>query len=307
MALPGSNARRLLIGIASAAAIAAAPCPARPDLPGDRPVPAPIDRPSGRPWRLSGLTVGFADDFLGMPRSRLSDDNGFVANLRIAAELSGGERALRIVASEQMITERGGLRRVDDGRVYATWLRRPATPAKGLTYGWLAGVDVVGNLGGSQMQNWAHHALFRGRWLEGTGWQQLQYQYPDRTEVLGMVGALARLVQPLAGPVSVRGGFESAVGAGTGVFVEFHPYVAVGVATEHADLELREGAATYGTTIRPLTMPGGYVTGILELQPSARLTLTGPGWFPATLTVQLDWNAGDTHQHVGEIALGARF
>src|SRR4051812_9842680 len=77
------------------------------------------DAPVSRPWRMSALTIGSAAPSRGLPRPRLNDDNGFVADLRIAAELSDGERrTFRIVGSQQIITERGGLGRVDDGKVY---------------------------------------------------------------------------------------------------------------------------------------------------------------------------------------------
>ncbi len=97
------------------------------------------------------------------------------------------------------------------------------------------------------------------------------------------------------------------IGAGTGFFGELHPYVAIGIATAFADLELREGAAVYGTTIRALSMPGGYVTTLLHPQPSARLTLVGPRPVPLTLTLEVEWNVGGTRQHVGAISLGTRF
>jgi hypothetical protein len=266
------------------------------------------DPPSGaRRWQLSAVSVGFADDFLGVPRTRLNDDNGFVADLRVSAELTDGDgRTARLVASEQMITQRGGRRRVDDGKLYLEWERAPAGVRR-VTVGWLAGLDVVGDLGGSRLQDWAHRSLFTGRVLDGTGPRQLQDRYPSRTEVLGMAGAHVRGVQPLAGPLSLRGGLDGAAGAGTGFFAEVHPYVAVGASLGFADLELRAGAGSYWTTIRALTIPGGYVTRLFQLQPSARLVLRGPGWLPVILGVELDWNSGNTSQHVGGLVLGARF
>jgi hypothetical protein len=259
-------------------------------------------------WRLSALTLGFADDFLGFPRTKLNDDNGFVADLRVSGELTdGGLRSARIVASEQMITERGGPHRVDDGKIWLEWQRAPPPTVRGITLGWLVGVNVIGNLGGAKLQNWAHTTLFTGRVLDGTGGQQLQDQYPGRTEVLAMAGGHVRGVHPLAGPLSLRGGMEVAVGAGTGLFAELHPYLAVGVSLGFVDLEVREGASSYWTTIRPLTMPGGYVTRLFQSQPSARLVINGPAWLPVILAFQLDWNSGNTNQHVGGITVGARF
>jgi hypothetical protein len=259
-----------------------------------------------RRWRLSAVTLGFADDFLGVPRTHLNDDNGFVADLRVAAELTDDDRQVaRAVASEQLITERGGPHRVDDGKVWFEWERGPGGP-RGLTLGWLAGVNVIGNLGGSQLQNWAHRTIFTGRVLGGNGRQQLQGEYPSRTDVLAMAGGHVRGVHPVLGPLSLRGGMEAAVGAGTGFFGELHPYVAVGVSVGFGDLELREGASTYWTTVSALTMRGGYVTGLFRSQPSARLVLHGPGWLPVILGVQLDWNSGNTNQHVGGITVGAR-
>lgn len=296
-----SHARAILVAVVCAVVAAAPSSAARADE------AAPGATPPARPWRLSTLTLEFADSFLGVPRTRLNDDNGFVADLRAAAELSDGERrTVRLVASQQLITERGGLRRVDDGKLYLEWSRAPAS-LRGLTVGWLAGLDLVGNLGGSRMQNWAHQRVVTGRLLNATGPRRLQDRYPGRTEVLGIVGGHARMVHPLSGPWSLRGGIEGAVGAGTGFFAEVHPFVAVAISLGFADLELRGAAGSYWTTIRALTIPGGYVTHLLQLQPSARLVLSGPGWLPVVLGFEIDWNSGNTSQHVGGVVLGARF
>lgn len=299
--MPGTGpGARGVFALACAAALALGPRLARA---ADDPAPDG-DRPG---WRLSTVTLGFADDFLGLPRTRLNDDNGFVANLSVAGELTdGGRRKVRLGASEQLITERGGPDRVDDGKVWVEWQRSPGT-VRGITVGLLAGLDVVGNLGGSALQNWAHRTVFTGRVLTGTGAGRLQDRYPARTEVLALAGGRVRAVHPLGGPFSLRGGMDAAVGAGTGLFAELHPYVAVGVSLGFADLELREGASTYWTTIRALTMRGGYVTHLLQSQPAARLVLSGPRWLPVVLGVELDWNSGNTNQHVGGIVLGARF
>jgi hypothetical protein len=294
--------------LAPRAEAAAGPAPAGEVAPAAAP-PREGDAPAAvaRRWRLDAVTLGFADDFLGVPRTRLNDDNGFVADLRVVAELSDGDRRnARVVASEQLITERGGLRRVDDGKLYVESLRHPGG-LRGVTVGWLAGIDVIGDLGGSGLQNWAHQTIFTGRVLDGIGARQLQDRYPGRTEVLGLIGGSVRGVHPLTGPFSLRGGADAAVGAGTGVFAELHPYVALGVSLGFVDLELREGAGTYWTTIRALTMPGGYVTQLFQSQPSARLAINGPRWLPVLLGAELDWNSGNTRQHVGGVVVGARF
>jgi hypothetical protein len=295
---PASSTARAVVAAMACAAVTALPAQ---HGRADEAVPSP-------PWRLSTLTLGFADDFLGVPRTRLNDDNGFVADLRLAAELSDGERrTFRIVASEQIITERGGLNRVDDGKIYVEWLRAPGT-VRGLTLGWTAGIDVIGNLGGSRLQNWAHRSIFTGRVLGGTGPNQLQDHYPGRTEVLGLVGGHARAIHRLGGgPWSLRGGVDAAIGVGTGLFAELHPFLAVGITVGPVDLELRQGAGSYWTNIRPLTMPGGYVTRLLQSQPSARLAVAGPRWLPVIFGFGLEWNSGNSSQHVGGITVGARF
>jgi hypothetical protein len=256
------------------------------------------------------LTLGFSDAFLGFPASSLRDDNGFVASLRIGVDLPNGNegRLLRLGLSQQLITERGGFHRVDEGRVYATWLRfHGSSPFQGRTLGWTLGVDVVGNVGGSMMQNWAHQTLFEGRHLSGRGANQLQYQYPRGYQVLGLVGGQASWSYSISGPWFAKGGAEAVVGAGTGLFGELHPFVAIGFATEFVEFELRQGAGIYGTNIGALTIHGGYVTGVLQSQPSVRLSFLGPRWLPSIITFDLQWNRGDTHQHVGGITVGARF
>ena len=255
------------------------------------------------------LTFGFSDAFLGFPKSSLRDDNGFVANLRIGVDLPDRDQGLlRLGLSQQLITERGGFHRVDEGRLYATWLRfQGSSPFRGRTLGWTLGVDVIGNLGGSIMQDWAHQTLFEGRHLSGHGANQLQYQYPSGYEVLALVGGQASWSYSITGPWFAKGGAEAVVGAGTGLFGELHPFVAIGFATEFVEFELRQAAGVYGTNIGALTLHGGYVTGVLQSQPSVRLSFLGPRWLPSIITFHLQWNRGDTHQHVGGITVGARF
>jgi hypothetical protein len=260
-----------------------------------------------REWRMTSLTVGTGNDLFGLPSSKFRDDNGFTASLRVAVGLSDGDREqLRINVSEQMITERGGLDRVDEGRVYASWER--FLGSSGVTIGWTLGVDVIGNLGGRDIQDWMHRTLSTGRRLNGRGVNELQYRYPGHCDVLALVGGLAKIVQPLAGGWSLREGVEGLVGVGTGVFGELHPFVAIGFATRYVDLELREGAGIYETNIRSLTMRGGYVTDVLQNQPSARVTLAGPRWLGSS-SVSFEWelNHGDSRQHVGEILVSKRF
>lgn len=263
-----------------------------------------------REWRMTSVTFGTGNDLFGLPNSKLRDDNGFTASLRVAAELSDGDRQkLRINVSEQMIAERGGLDRVDEGRVYASWERfLGASAEQGLSIGWTLGVDVIGNLGGSEVQDWTHRSLgISRRRLIGRGVNELQYRYPGGYDVLALVGGLAKIVHPLAGGWSLREGVEGLVGVGTGVFSELHPFVAIGFATRYVDLELREGAGIYETNIRSLTMRGGYVTGVLQNQPSARITLAGPRWLGSFVSFEWELNHGDSHQHVGEILVGKRF
>jgi hypothetical protein len=262
-----------------------------------------------REWRMTSVRVGTGNDLFGLPNSKLRDDNGFTASLRVAAELSDGDRQkLRIDVSDQMITERGGLDRVDEGRVFASWERFLGSSVEhGLTIGWTLGVDVIGNLGGSEIQDWTHRALGISRRLAGRGVNELQYQYPGRYDVLGLVGGLAKIVHPLAAGWSLRGGAEGLVGVGTGVFGELHPFVAIGFATRYVDLELREGAGIYETNIRSIAMRGGYVTGVLQNQPSARITLAGPHWLGSFVSFEWELNHGDSHQQVGEILVGKRF
>jgi hypothetical protein len=254
------------------------------------------------------LSVGMTNDAIGPP-SQLKDDDGFTAALRIAADLPDGDRGLlRFGVTDQLVTERGGLDRVDDLRVYAGWQRfLGPSPALGLTLGWSLGVQVVGNLGGSIWQDWAHHNLFSGRHLNARGARQLQNRYARGYDVLADLGGLVKHAEPIGGPWSLRVGVEGMLGFGTGYFGELHPFVGVAFATTHLEVELRQGAGIYGTSVRPLTMRGGYVTGVLQSQPSLHVSTNGPGWLRTTLSLDLEWNQGDSHQHVGGITIGTRF
>ena len=176
-----------------------------------------------------------------------------------------------------------------------------------LTLGGKAGVEAVGNLGGSGLQDWAHRALFVGRHLDGTGENRLQYLYPRRVEVFPIVGVLAAMGHPLAGPLWLRTGLWAEGGAGTGALGEFHPFLALALSTRYLELEVRESGGIYGTSIPSLTMPGGYVTGRFEGQLSARLLVRSPRPLPFFLAIDEEWNRNDSHQHVAQVAIGAWF
>lgn len=254
------------------------------------------------------MTVGFFNDALGLAKSRLADDDGFTGKLKITAELPDGDgELLRLGLSLQLITERGGLQRVDDGRVYVSWQHfLGPSPARGLTVGWMFGLRVVGDLSGGALQDWAHRTLFSGRHLDGVGLSRLQDEYPKGYDVLADVGGLVKMVHAL-GPLSLKGGVEGVLGLGTGYFGELHPFVAIAFATEFLETELREAAGIYVTDVRPLVMRGGYVTGVLGSQPSLHVAVLGPSWLQITLAFDLEWNQGNSGQHVGGFTVGARF
>ena len=255
------------------------------------------------------LTLGFFNDMLSLPSSHLRDDDGFTGGMRIAAEAPDGDRGLRRVGlAMQMVTERGGLERVDDARLYTSWQRFLGdSPADGLTLGWMVGMRVVGDLGGSSVQDWSHRTMFSGRHLGGLAVNRLQDHYAGGHDVLGDVGGLIEMVHPLVGPWSLRVGVEGGLGLGTGYFGELHPFTAIAFATRRVDVELRLAAGIYGTNVRPLTMRGGYDTGSLESQPSLHVAMLGPRWFPTTLSFDLEWNQGNSGQQVGGLTLGTRF
>lgn len=290
--------------VAVVVALVAAVAPVRPALAQEAEPADDVDRE----WKMSSLEVGHGNDFLGMVKSKRQDDNGFTASGHVAAKLSDGDReALRIDVRMQMITERGGLDRVDEGRITGSWERLlGSSAANGLTVGWTLGVDVIGDLGGSTVQDWSHHTVFTGRSLSGHGVNDLQYRYPNRYDALAMVGGSVKFVHPLVGGWSLREGMSGLAGFGTGVYAELHPFVAIGLSTRYVDLELREGAGIYATDIRALTMPGGYVTGVLKSQPSARIRLSAP-WLRTYVSLEWELNHGDSGQHVGELSVGARF
>jgi hypothetical protein len=264
---------------------------------------------TARARKARTLTFGFFNDILSLPSSDLRDDDGFTGGVRIAVEDPDGGRGLRRVGlAMQIVTERGGLERVDDARLYASWQRfLGGSPADGLTLGWMFGVRAVGDLGGSSVQDWSHRTIFSGRHLDGPVVNRLQDHYATGHDVLGEVGGLVKMVHPLVGPGSLRVGVEGGLGLGTGYFGELHPFAAIAFATGRVDVEFRLAAGIYGTNVRPLTMPGGYDTGFLESQPSLHVSMLGPRWFPTTLSFDLEWNQGNSGQQVGGLTLGTRF
>lgn len=279
-------------------ALGAAPAPA-PDAEASVLPPMVEDAPRAR-----SVTLGFLNDFLA-PKGRLQDDDGFSAGLGVEVEVRTDHRsAVRVGVSSQMITERGGVDRVDDARVYAKW-RHAVAESRRTTLGWMAGLQVVGDLGGSRVQDWAHRTVFTGRHLNGIGVGRLQYRYLSGYDVLVDVGASIETAQPIGGPWSVRGGVEGMLGVGSGYFGELRPFVALACTTDHLEVELRQAAGMYGTNVGPLSMRGGYVTGVLQSQPSLRIAVLGPR--STTLTLALEWNQGNSGQHVGAIWVGRRF
>lgn len=256
--------------------------------------------------RTRSVNLGFLNDFLA-PRGRLQDDDGFSAGLGLEVDLPADRRStVRAGVGSQMITARGGVDRVDDARLYAKWRRALGDSSRrGTTVGWMAGLQVVGDLGGSRVQDWAHRTVFTGRHLDGMGVRRLQYRYLRRYDVLVDVGASVETAQPLGGPWSLRGGVEGMLGVGSGYFGELRPFVALAFASERVQIELRQGAGIYGTNVSPLTMPGGYVTGVLQSQPSLRVAVLGPR--STTLTLALEWNQGNSGQHVGAVWVGRPF
>ena len=264
---------------------------------------------SDETWTRRTLLLSHTNDWLGPPGSRYRDDDGFTAGGSIAAELRDGDRGmLRVGLRLQMITERHGFDRVDDGKLYASWERfLGPSPEEGLTVGWTIGLRAIGDLGGSSVQNWWHHNLFAGRYIEWRGRRRLQYHYASGYYVLGELGGLVKMVHPLGERFSFREGVEAVADVGNGYFGELHPFVAIAYATRSFEIELREAAGIYGTNIQRLTMRGGYATGTPESQPALHAEWRPPRWLPGTLGFDLEWNEGGSHQHVGEITLGMRF
>jgi hypothetical protein len=264
--------------------------------------------PFARAYGARTLTVALFNDVLSPPSNPHRDDDGFTNALRIAAEVPNERGLFRAGAHLQLITERGGVDRVDDGRLYASWQRyRDASPDDRVTLGWSVGVRAVGDLGGSSMQDWAHGNLFTGRRLGGEGTHRLQNRYRDGLDVLGDAGGLVMTAHRLGGPWSVRGGVEAGLSLGTGWFGELHPFAGLAFATRRVDVELRLAAGIYGTDLSPLKMRGGYETGSFETQPSLHLALLGPRWLPTTLEFDLQMNQGNSGQQVGGITLATRF
>lgn len=254
----------LLLGCAVAAALGARASAA---TPGRSAAPLGDLEPAGAPWLLDGVRFTVADD-----RFRKPDDAGFTSYQAVTAQLSrgAGERFSLTVAN-QMITERGGRRRVDEGSVVGEYARRGVASGFGLELALHGGLGVQANLGGAQVQD-AFHALVGGRRLGS----RLQDEYPERPAIGGLAGGLARVRWPGRGPVALTAGAGGRIALGGGVS---HLGGSLGVALDSEHLRAEAGADVRRFFSRDpyLTMPGGYVTGAFVASPFLRIAVRRRG------------------------------
>lgn len=217
-------------------------------------------------WRFDALRLTVADD-----RFRRSDDAGFTSYQALAVQLSRrpAERFSLTVAN-QMITERGGRRRVDEGSVVGAYDRRLARSRLEVELGALLGLHVRGDLGGAGLQD-GYHALLGGRRLGGA----LQDEYPDRARAGPVWGGSVRARWPTGGVLSFTGGAGGALFLG-GVS-KLRGSAGVALAARH--LRAEAGAEVWRYVGRDpfLTMPGGYVTGAFVHTPYVRVTVAARG------------------------------
>lgn len=270
--------------------VAAAGAPARvvgvPPLAGDL---AKGGNLSGLPWRADALQFTVADD-----RFRNADDAGFTSYQAVGLHLSRGPERLRLTVSNQMITERDGMRRVDEGNVVGAYGRRWSPARVALDLDVLVGLSGHGDLGGAWVQD-GYHALLDGRRLGGT----LQDRYPDRTSVAGLLGGFLRARWPEASPLAFTAGGGGTAAMGGGVS-RVRGALGLSLATRHLRAEAGDEIWRFFSRDPFLTMPGGYVTGAFVHAPYLRVAVI---LGELELEYEARANAGGSGQGISQVAL----
>ncbi len=241
-------------------------------------------------WRFEALRLTVADD-----QFRRSDDAGFTSYQALRLQLSRAARErLSLTAANQMITERGGMRRVDEGSLVGGYERRLVRARVEGQLALVLGLQVRGDLGGAGLQD-GYHALLGGRRLDG----QLQDEYPDRTRGGPVWGGSARARWPAGGRLAITGGAGGLVAAGGGVS---RVHASLGVAFARGHLRAEAGHELWRFFGRDpfLTMRGGYVTGALVHAPYLRVTVEARG---LELAYEARTNAGGSGQGISQLSV----
>ncbi|HYD40211.1 MAG TPA: hypothetical protein VEB43_05235 [Anaeromyxobacter sp.] len=241
-------------------------------------------------WRLDALRFTVADD-----QFRRSDDAGFTSYQAVALQLSRGPgERLGLTVANQMITERGGMRRVDEGSLLGGYQRRLVRARLELELGLVLGLHARGDLGGAGVQD-GYHALMGGQRLGG--W--LQDEYPDRTRVGPVWGGGLAARWPAAGRLALTGGAGGAAAVGGGVS-RLRASLGVALATRHLRAEAGDEVWRFFGSDPFLTMPGGYVTGAFVHAPYLRLAVAARG---VELEYEARANAGGSGQGISQLTV----
>lgn len=247
---------------------------------------------AGAPWRLEALRLTVADDHF-----RRADDSGFTSYQAVELELSRGPRErLGLLAGNQMITERGGMRRVDEGLIAATYGRRVVSSRLEVELGLLLGASVLGDLGGAHLQDGYHALLGGGRRLDGS----LQDRYPGRTRVGLVPGAELRARWPAGAAVALTAGVGGRADVGGGGVSRLHGSLGLALVAGRVRVEAGDAVWRFLGGDPFLTMPGGYRTGALVHAPYLRV---GVGVRGLALEYEARANAGGSGQGMSQLGL----
>ncbi len=284
----GAGARWTVLLLAS---VVVAPSPAR--AVGEGPADAPLregSTPEETRWRFDAFRLTVADD-----NFRRSDDAGFTSFEALAVQLSRGPaERFSLTAANQMITERGGMRRVDEGSLVGAYERRLVRSRLEADLGLALGVHVRGDLGGARLQD-GYHALLGGQRL--AGW--LQDEYPRRARGGPLWGGSVRARWPVGARLAFTGGASGLWALGGGVS-RLRGAVGVALATRH--LRAEAGVEVWRFLGRDpfLTMPGGYVTGTFVRAPYVRVAVAARG---LELEYEARANAGGSGQGISQLSV----
>jgi hypothetical protein len=195
-----------------------------------------------------------------------------------------------------MITERGGMRRIDEVKILGSYARLFAAGDTELEVEGRAGVGLYGDFGGARLQDWFHHNVVHGRFLGDT----LQDQYPAGNDAVPLLGGLVSARRPLGGVLSVRAGVEGELALGGAGLSYVRPFVTLEADAKLVRLEAGDRATAYFTDNPYLKLPGGYRTGELVHSPFVRVTVP-TRWFELGFEVRKD--EGGSGQTMGEVMI----
>lgn len=241
---------------------------------------------------MTKITAAWGNDTLFLPglagHSYPGDDDGFTNDFRLTV---GGD-AFSAQARHRMITERGGMRRVDELTLGGDYVDRTRLGRITLSLGAGGGATLLGPLGGAQVQDAVHQSPFAHGRLLGRGLQD-RYE-PELTVTPALDGFAAADSAPTAWlTLSARADARVAVVTSATIAASITARVPLVV----SPFVTAGASGTWQTIFDPrLSIPGGYQSGCYV----APAIATGVSVGPVSVGLDMRWNEGGAGHGIGE-------